>query len=151
MIRLTDSLAHGCLAGLFLYGGARAVLDPSANAADAEFVTRPLAALVPLFRRTEAVVRANGICQVVAGAALALGKAPRLAAGVLAVSLIPTTIAGHRFWEQPDPLARNHERIEFLSNLSIFGGLLSTIICARSPTLPTPRPRVRPTELGVSA
>lgn len=131
MIHLATSLSRGCLASLFLYGGSRAVLDPSAMVADAEFVTRPLSASLPWFPPTEAVVRANGIGQVVAAVFLTAGKAPRLAATVLAASLIPTTIAGHRFWEQSDRSVRAHERIEFLSNVSIFGGLVGTIVTAR--------------------
>lgn len=133
MIRPIDSLSRGCLASLFLYGGSRAVRDPSAVAADAEFVTGPLAAALPWFPPTKFVVRANGICQVVAAGALATGKTPRLAALILAASLIPTTIAGHRFWEQTDPAARNRVRIEFLSNMSILGGLISTFLSAQPP------------------
>jgi putative oxidoreductase len=44
--------------------------------------------------------------QVVGGALLALGKAPRLAASALAGSLIPTTLAWHAYWEHQDPTAR---------------------------------------------
>ncbi|MDQ1385905.1 MAG: hypothetical protein QOG65_3284, partial [Actinomycetota bacterium] len=53
-----------------------------------------------------------------------LGKMPRIAALVLAGSLIPTTIAGHRFWEENEPTKRAGQTIHFLKNLSMLGGLL---------------------------
>ncbi len=43
--------------------------------------------------------------QIASALALATGRAPRLAATVLAASLVPTTLAGHRFWEESDPTA----------------------------------------------
>jgi uncharacterized membrane protein YphA (DoxX/SURF4 family) len=49
---------------------------------------------------------------------------PRLAALALAGTLVPTTIAGHRFWEIDNPQQRSAQRIHFLKNLSMLGGLL---------------------------
>jgi hypothetical protein len=40
------------------------------------------------------------------------------------VDLVPTTYAGHRFWETDDKQERMQQRIHFLKNLSILGGLL---------------------------
>jgi putative oxidoreductase len=57
-----------------------------------------------------------------AGGALALGITPRPAVTVLAGSLVPTTLAGHRFWEQDDDAARLGQVIHFLKNLAIMGG-----------------------------
>ena len=54
----------------------------------------------------ETLVKVDGGVKVVAGSMLALGKAPRLASTALAASLIPTTLAGHRFWEETDQQAR---------------------------------------------
>ena len=59
-----------------------------------------------------------------AGLALATGRAPRLSASVLAVTLVPTTAAGHRFWEEQDPARRSAQRIHFFKNVSMLGGLL---------------------------
>jgi putative oxidoreductase len=47
-----------------------------------------------------------------------------LAAMALAVSMVPTTIAGHRFWEIDDPAKRSMHRTHFLKNTAILGGLL---------------------------
>ena len=49
------------------------------------------------------LVRLNGAVQVGAGALLAVGRVPRLAALALATTLVPTTLAAHRFWELDDP------------------------------------------------
>jgi uncharacterized membrane protein YphA (DoxX/SURF4 family) len=38
--------------------------------------------------------------------------------------LVPTTLAGHRFWEESDEKARSMQRIQFFKNLSMLGGLL---------------------------
>jgi uncharacterized membrane protein YphA (DoxX/SURF4 family) len=72
------------------------------------------------------VVRLNAAVHVVAGTLLALGKMPRLAAAVLAASLVPTTLAGHRFWEEESPQSKAMQRSHFLKNLAILGGLIVT-------------------------
>jgi hypothetical protein len=37
---------------------------------------------------------------------------------------VPTTLAGHRYWEIEDPELRAQQRIHFLKNLTMLGGLL---------------------------
>jgi hypothetical protein len=53
-----------------------------------------------------------------------MGWMPRLAALAIAGTLVPTTLAGHRFWEADEPQTRKQQRIQFLKNLSMLGGLL---------------------------
>jgi len=65
----------------------------------------------------------------VAATLLAVGVRPRLAAGALAFSVVPTTLGGHRFWEKDDPAERSQQTINFLRNLSILGGLLVAAEC----------------------
>ena len=43
---------------------------------------------------------------------------------MLAASLVPTTAAGHRFWEETDPDHPGDQRLHFLKNVSMLGGLL---------------------------
>jgi uncharacterized membrane protein YphA (DoxX/SURF4 family) len=62
--------------------------------------------------------------QIGAGLALATGRLPRLSAAVLAGSLIPTTAAGHRFWEHDDDATRTQQRLHFFKNVSLIGGLI---------------------------
>jgi hypothetical protein len=38
--------------------------------------------------------------------------------------MVPTTVAGHPFWEIDDPVKRSQQRVQFLKNTGIFGGLL---------------------------
>ena len=71
------------------------------------------------------LVRINAGAQILAAAALATGRAPRLSATVLAASLVPTTLAGHAFWDETDPQAKNaQQRCSFYKNTSVLGGLL---------------------------
>jgi putative oxidoreductase len=83
---------------------------------------------VPLPEDDEQLVRVNAGTQVVAGALLALGVAPRLAAAVLAASLVPTTLAGHPYWTIEDPANRAQQRIHFHKNLALIGGLLLAVL-----------------------
>jgi uncharacterized membrane protein YphA (DoxX/SURF4 family) len=85
-------------------------------------------AKVPLPADDEVVVRANAAVQVAAGAALALGRAPRLSALLLAGSLIPTTLAGHAYWTIEDPAARKMQQIQFHKNMAMIGGLLLAVL-----------------------
>jgi putative oxidoreductase len=78
----------------------------------------------PLPEDDELVVRGNAAVQVVAGALLAVGIAPRLSALALAGSLIPTTLAGHTYWNLEDEAARKAQRVQFHKNMAMLGGLL---------------------------
>ncbi|MFB7032736.1 DoxX family membrane protein, partial [Streptomyces sp. NPDC056295] len=75
---------------------------------------------------TEQLVRLSGAVQVVSGVLLGLGRCPRLSALALAATLVPTTLAAHRYWEVKDPSERAQQRIHFLKNMSMLGGLLIT-------------------------
>src|SRR5699024_3412363 len=68
--------------------------------------------------------RAEGAAMVTGGAALALGIVPRAAATGLVASLLPTTVAGHPFWETADPAVREVRKIQFLKNVGLIGALL---------------------------
>ena len=91
--------------------------------------------VVPLPADDELVVRGNAAVQVLAGALLALGWAPRLSALALAGSLIPTTAAGHWYWAIEDPETRKLQRIQFHKNMAMIGGLLFAALDE-----PPPRP-----------
>jgi uncharacterized membrane protein YphA (DoxX/SURF4 family) len=113
------------LASMFVAGGVNSVRDPEKVAPAAEPVVRPVTDRVSsLPDRTEQVVRINGAVQVVAGVLLGMGRVPRPAALAIAATLVPTTLAAHRFWEADDPSERAQQRIHFLKNMSMLGGLL---------------------------
>ncbi|MGO9292653.1 MAG: DoxX family protein [Streptosporangiaceae bacterium] len=121
-------------AARFLTGSAYAVLGFDALRAPGgrvDLATPVLAAVrarVPLPEDDELLVRANAAVQVAAGTSLALGRAPRLAALVLAGSLIPTTLAGHAYWTIEDPAARKQHRVQFHKNMAMIGGLLFAVL-----------------------
>ncbi|MEV5884698.1 DoxX family protein [Streptomyces sp. NPDC052020] len=113
------------LASMFIAGGLNSVRNPEAVAPVAEPVVRPLAERVGVLPdRTEQLVRLSGAVQVAGGVLLGIGRLPRLSALALAATLVPTTLAGHRFWEAEDEGERAQQLIHFLKNLSMLGGLL---------------------------
>jgi len=113
------------LASIFIVQGYSTLREPERVASKAEPVVRLLAERVPTVpAKAEQAVRLNGAIQLAAGSLLALGRLPRLSALVLAATLVPTTVAGHRFWEADEEEDKAQQRIHFLKNLSMFGGLL---------------------------
>ncbi|WP_217254829.1 DoxX family protein [Streptomyces sp. AC602_WCS936] len=113
------------LASMFVAGGLQSLRRPEDVAPAAEPIVRPLTDRVSVLPdRTEQLVRLNGAVQVVGGVMLGLGRCPRLAALALAATLVPTTLAAHRYWDADDPSDRAQQRIHFLKNLSMMGGLL---------------------------
>ncbi|MEU3513294.1 DoxX family protein [Streptomyces longwoodensis] len=115
------------LASMFVSGGLQSLRAPEQVSPVAEPVVRPVTDQVTaLPDRTEDVVRLTGAVQVAGGLLLATGRVPRVAALALAATLVPTTWAAHRFWEAEDPEERTQQRLHFLKNLSMLGGLLIT-------------------------
>jgi uncharacterized membrane protein YphA (DoxX/SURF4 family) len=123
---LTRRLARPLLASIFVVGGFDALRNPAGKAQKARAVTEPLHDNVPATAGldTEALVRINGGVQVVAGVLLATGRFRRVASLVLIGSLVPTTYAGHRFWEETDEAARAQQKMHFVKNLGLLGGLI---------------------------
>ena len=113
--RLAVAIARVLMAGIFIHGGWNAFKEPAKRAKQAEVLGLP---------KPERMVQANGLAMAAGGAALALGIVPRAAAAGLIASIIPTTLAGHRFWEEEDPQARRMQLTQFLKNLGLIGGLV---------------------------
>jgi uncharacterized membrane protein YphA (DoxX/SURF4 family) len=118
-------VARPLIAWVFVEGGLDVLRHPESRAAVAGDVVASMRRVAPFLPDDDvAVVRANALAQVVAGTALATGRFHRLAALVLAGSLVPTTLAGHGFWRHDDPAQRQHHRVQFTKNAALFGGLL---------------------------
>jgi len=124
-------IARPMLASIFVVGGVNALRNAPALAAKAAPVVdtivpavKKAAPSLPLTEDPATLVRLNAIAQLVAAGALATGRAPRLSAAVLAASMVPTTMAGHRFWEVDDSQARTQQQLHFFKNISLVGGLL---------------------------
>lgn len=124
-------IARPMLASMFVVGGANALKNAPALAPKAGRVTERLMPLVqrvaptlPVPQDPVTLVRLNAAVQITAGATLATGRAPRLSAAALALSLAPTTMAGHRFWAEQDPAQKSAQRLQFFKNVSLLGGLI---------------------------
>jgi uncharacterized membrane protein YphA (DoxX/SURF4 family) len=115
------------MASIFIVQGFDTMLHPERKTSAAKPVVRPIAERVSVIpNQTEQAVRLSGAVQLVAGSLLAIGRLPRLSALAIAATLVPTTLAGHRFWESDDDKDRVQQRIHFLKNVSMLGGLLIT-------------------------
>jgi putative oxidoreductase len=113
---LVRRIARPMLASMFIVGGIDTLRRPAPKV--------EAAAALGLQDNTEQVVKGNAAAQVVAGLAFATNRLPRLSALILAGSLVPTTAAGHRFWEYSDPAQKADQTQHFIKNLSMLGGLL---------------------------
>lgn len=128
---VTRLLARPMMASMFVVGGVNALKNSEQAAQRAKPVTdrmtataKKLAPTAPIPTDEVTLVRINAAAQITAALALATGRAPRLSATVLAASLVPTTAAGHRFWEETDTAVRANSKIHFFKNVSMLGGLL---------------------------
>ncbi len=128
---ITRLLARPMLASIFVAGGIHALRNTEAHAVKAKPVADRFVPLVqraapgaPIPTDAATLVRINAGAQLLAAAALATGRAPRLSATVLAASLVPTTLAEHAFWNENDPEVKASQRRQFIKNTSVLGGLL---------------------------
>lgn len=124
-------IARPMLASIFVVGSVNALRNAPAMAAKAAPVTDRIVPLVtravpgaPIPTDPETLVRLNAAAQIAAALGLATGRAPRLSATFLALSLVPTTAAGHRFWEVEEEPAKTQQRLHFFKNVSLVGGLI---------------------------
>jgi len=112
------------LASVFVSSGIDTLRNPEPKVAVAEPVASSVASRLPLPDDTTQLVKINAGVQVGAGFLLAIGRLPRLSALALAGSIVPTTLAGHRFWEADDPSTKAQQQVQFMKNLGLLGGLL---------------------------
>ncbi|MCU1459780.1 MAG: DoxX family protein [Actinomycetia bacterium] len=115
MHKLIVIVSRMFLAPIFILSGQRNLRNPGPQAVKAAKVVPEPVSLH--------AVRANGAFMVVAGTAMALGIKPRLAALGLAGALIPTTLAGHAFWDDEPGPNRSTNQLQVAKNLGLIGGL----------------------------
>jgi uncharacterized membrane protein YphA (DoxX/SURF4 family) len=127
---LVRRIARPLLATPFIYGGISTLRKPQDRVPGARPVVEKLTETadkqlpVQLPKDVEQYVKLNAGVQVGAGALLALGRLPRLSALALAGSTVPTTLAGHRFWDEQDPKVQFEKIAHFVKNVGMLGGLL---------------------------
>lgn len=123
-------VARPLLASIFIAGGINALRQKEAHAE----------AVKPLLDKTVGekagelpsdpltFVQVDAAVKIAAGTMLTVGVLPRLASMMLLSSLVPTTVAGHPFWEEQDQQKRQEQLTEFLKNASLAGGLLISAV-----------------------
>lgn len=120
------SLARPLLASVFIVDGWDALRRPQQHADKLGALAKPLSALserVPAVPSdAAALARVSGAVSVAAGLLLATGRAPRLAAGVLALVAIPLTIANRPDADDED--ARREQKRVLLRNAALVGALI---------------------------
>ena len=122
---LLRRIARPLIAGVFISEGLAIARDPESKVEAAAPVLAAVKDITGLTADDVALVKANGAIMFGAGALFALNRFPRLSAIALAGTLVPTTLAGHRFWdEESNSEARTRHRIQFTKNASILGGLM---------------------------
>lgn len=121
-----ENVAGALIAPMFIRGGWDATLNPESKVKVAEPLTNLLSSKLSFVPDDPTVlIRVNGAVQVGAGALLAMGPLRRLAALVLAGSVIPSTYAGRSFWKEVDEDKKSEQQIHFLKNAAMLGGLAS--------------------------
>ncbi|WP_286930123.1 MULTISPECIES: DoxX family protein [Aeromicrobium] len=122
---LLRAVARPMLASMFISGGVMALRKPGALAHKAQPVADVLRKVAPQANLSPTnLIRLNSAVHVAAGATLATGHLPRTSALVLAATMPATTVAGHPFWNETDPVARKNQFTHFMKNVSLTGGLL---------------------------
>jgi uncharacterized membrane protein YphA (DoxX/SURF4 family) len=126
---LIRRIARPLLSAAFVGQGVDALRNPKAAAEAAQPTVQglralpdPVASKVP--RDVEAFARINATVQIGGGVLLATGKMPRLASAVLACTVVPGSLGAHMFWSEVDPERKAQKRREFLTDLSLLGGLM---------------------------
>ncbi|MEP1124091.1 MAG: DoxX family protein [Ilumatobacter sp.] len=120
----TRTIARSLLASAFVVLGAKSLMRSGQLGPVAEQVTDPLTDAAGVDTNPEKLVQLNAGVQIAGGALLALGIAPRPAALALGASLVPTTLASHRFWESDTPMQKELDTMGFVKNAAILGGLI---------------------------
>lgn len=118
------TLARPLIASMFIVGGIESLRRAKQLAPTAADVTEPVTRKTPIGGSPETLTMVNGGVQLAGGVMFATGILPRLASLALAGSLVPTTLAAHRFWEETDDDERQRQLVHFCKNAGLLGGLL---------------------------
>ncbi|HEX4723327.1 MAG TPA: DoxX family protein [Pseudonocardiaceae bacterium] len=123
-------LARLLLAAIFIFSGVDTLRHPERRVVTAtpwlESAVAKVGDALPERAPTdpETLVKLDAGVKLVAGLGLAFGPFSKLSALVLAADLVPTTLAGHPFWQYEDKAVMNQQRTHFMKNLGLIGGLI---------------------------
>jgi uncharacterized membrane protein YphA (DoxX/SURF4 family) len=122
-------IARPLLSAAFIGQGINSLLNPKSAAEAAapavdglQSLPDPLGSSIPSDPQT--VAQINAAVQVGGGLLLASGKLPRFASAALALTVVPANLGTHSFWNELDPQLKAEKRQQFLTDLSLLGGLL---------------------------
>jgi uncharacterized membrane protein YphA (DoxX/SURF4 family) len=126
---LIRRIARPLLSAAFIGQGVDSMLNPK-PAAEAAAPTvdglrglpDPVGSAIPGDPKTFAQI--NAAVQIGGGLLLASGKAPRIASAALALTVLPANLGAHMFWNESDPQLKAEKRRNFLTDLSLVGGLM---------------------------
>ncbi|MFI5505794.1 DoxX family protein [Corynebacterium kutscheri] len=127
-------LGRPMLASVYIADGADTVLNTSDRVEETEVIIRRIRTILPrkyhknLPSDAELTTRVVGVSKIGAGSLLALGKAPRTSAAVLAVLSAPTILARNAFWETQDREEKITRKQGFLTSVALLGGLAITSV-----------------------
>lgn len=123
-------LARPMLASVYIADGVNTVKNASEHANDAERVVKTIKSVLPsqyaqfIPSDPETVAKINGGVKIGAGSTFALGKAPRLSAGLLAASTVGTLLGRNAFWDAKDSDDKARRRNGAMTNVALLGGVL---------------------------
>lgn len=127
---LVRRIARPLLATAFIAEGVDVFRNTKESAAAAEPVLDKGREVLPdnvtqqLPSDAATLIRINAAVQIGGGALLATGKFPRIASLALAGTLVPSKLGSHQFWNESDPVKKKADTKEFLTGVSLLGGLL---------------------------
>jgi uncharacterized membrane protein YphA (DoxX/SURF4 family) len=126
---LVRRIARPLLSAAFIGQGIEALRRPEQAAETARPAVEglhrlPEAAAAKVPQDPETVARVTAAVQIGGGLLLASGKLPRLASAALAFTVVPASLGDHMFWAETNPEQKARQRREFLTDLSLIGGLM---------------------------
>jgi uncharacterized membrane protein YphA (DoxX/SURF4 family) len=129
VVMVIRRIARPLLSAAFIGQGINSLLNPKSAAEAAapavdglQSLPDPLGSSIPSDPQT--VAQINAAVQVGGGLLLASGKLPRFASAALALTVVPANLGTHSFWNELDPQLKAEKRQQFLTDLSLLGGLL---------------------------
>jgi uncharacterized membrane protein YphA (DoxX/SURF4 family) len=126
---LVRRVARPLLSAVFIGQGIEALRRPEQAAETARPTVEglqklPESAATKVPQDPATVARVTAAVQIGGGLLLASGKLPRLASAALACTVVPGSLGGHLFWTETDPERKAQQRHDFLTDLSLIGGLM---------------------------
>ncbi|CAM3272664.1 DoxX family protein [Mycobacterium intermedium] len=126
---LIRRIARPMLSAVFISQGVDSLLNPKPAAEAAkptvvglQSLPEPVSSHIP--PDAEQFAQINAAVQIGGGLLLATGRLPRVASAALALTVIPGNLGAHMFWNEADPERKREKRREFITDVSLLGGLI---------------------------